>query len=143
MNRLCWGFHSGDIPADADEVIDTQDRTWRRAGVRSWRMAVEADQPARFHEQWLLDTFGPVRCPIGERLLEQRDAKLAAQLEQSVNASQYWLPGVGHDHTGMPVAFEDAMALMRAGWLAWSPKQRREALADVREAEEAELVKTS
>jgi hypothetical protein len=33
--------------------------------------------------------------------------------------------------------------LLIAGWLVWTPKQRREAIASLREAEEAELAKTS
>jgi uncharacterized protein YqeY len=52
-----------------------------------------------------------------------------------------WLPGAIGD--GEPVVFEDAMMLMHAGWMAWSVKQRREALASLRETERHELAATS
>lgn len=130
----CWGFHVQSIPAESLRVIDAQERTWLRVGPRSWRMDVKADQPARFHESWLLGEYGPVRCDVLTPMLEARDARLMEQLQATADSLGVFLPGAVGD--GEPVAFEDAMVVMRAGWLAWSPKQRREALATLRETEE-------
>lgn len=131
----CYGFHASSIPAEADTVIDIRGRVFLRAGPRSWRQDVHADQPARFHEAWLLDTYGPMRCPVMEQVLIERDEKLTAILTE-----------LGDRMPDMPdaaPAFEDALMLMRAGWLAWSPKQRREALESLRQTEMGEVAKTS
>ncbi len=136
----CWGYHVSAVPAGANRIVDTQDRERLRVGPRSWRMAVKLDQPARCHEAWLLDNFGPVRCASTEQLLEARDAKLAAMLTPTDPGWCVFLPGQPDADS---VTHEDAMMLMRAGWVAWGPKQRRDALASLRATEESELAKTS
>lgn len=142
IEQPCYGFHSSVIPFEANEVVDTAGQFWIRAGVRSWRRwPGNLDPDRRMHESWLLEQ-GPVRCPVVERTLGDRDAKLEAQLPSSADEGPWvWLPGSVGD--GEPVAYEDAMMLMRAGWLAWGPKQRREALVLLREPKERELAATS
>lgn len=132
-NEYCYGFHSSVIPETAAVVHDTSGGRWNRAGPRSWRQATTEGPGPRMHESWLL-AQSPVRCPIMERVLAERDEKLEAVLTERGDR----MPG-----TDIALAFEDAMTLMRAGWLAWSPKQRSEALASLRETEESELAKTS
>lgn len=136
----CWGFHIQAIPPEADRVIDSQERTWLRAGPRSWRMDVKADQPARFHESWLLGEYGPVRCDVLTPIIERRDTRLAELLGSVDGVVPLHVPMPGSD---VVLVFEDAMMLLRAGWLAWPAKQRREALASLQATEEAELAKTS
>jgi hypothetical protein len=136
----CWGFHVQSVPAEADRVIDAQERTWLRVGPRSWRMDVKADQPARFHESWLLGEYGPVRCDVLTPIMARRDARLEELLMPvGEEGDRVRLPAP--DEGAGWLAFDDAMGLMRAGWLAWSPKQRREALATLCEAEEEEEVR--
>lgn len=139
MNEPCWGFHCQAVPAATDSVIDAQDRRWWRAGPRSWRLATELDQPARFHESWLLGEYGPVRCAVEDEFLERRDTKLLDLLV--IDGAWAFLP----DQTAgdEPLVVEDALMLMRAGWLAWGPKQRREVLGSLRETEQRELAVTS
>ena len=140
----CWGYHVSVIPAESGEVVTKDGEHWHRAGPRSWQLESEGWDitSPRMHEGWLLDNHGPVRCASTEALLEARDAKLADQLQVSADAGWLvYLPGAVGD--GEPVAFEDAMMLMRAGWLAWSPKQRREALESLRQTEMDEVAKTS
>lgn len=135
----CWGFHCQAIPAAATRVIDRGDRVWLRAGVRSWRREWPDDPSVRYHESWLLLTHGPVYCDVAHDLLGARDAKLLDLLV--VDGVWAFLPDMAAGEE--PLAPEDAMMLMRAGWLIWPPKQRREALASLRETEERELAVTS
>lgn len=121
----CYGFHASSIPADADEVVTTTGVHWHRGGPRSWRR----EEPGagiglgpRMHEDWLLETHGPVRCPITEQVLERREARLREQLERETGELAELAP-------------EDALGLLRAGWNAWGVKQRREALASLHELE--------
>jgi hypothetical protein len=133
--RLCWGYHAGDIPPDQGVVIDMRGERWFRAGPRSW---VERADGPRMHEAWVLEQHGPVRCPTGEQLLLAREEKLTELLGEPDGASTVALPD-----SEERLMFEDALMLMLAGWLAWSPKQRREALAGVCETEQRELAVTS
>jgi hypothetical protein len=139
----CWGYHYSSIPAESVRLVDGQGREWLRAGPRSWqRLPRQLEQSPRMHEAWLLEHHGPVRCASTEDLLERRDAKLMARLQGSAEVPWLvYLPGAVGD--GEPVEFEDAMMLMRAGWLAWSSKQRREALESLRQTEMDEVAKTS
>lgn len=134
MSR-CWGVHVSVIPETAQNIIDVQGRAWSRVGRRGWQLDGEGPP---FHESWLLREHGPVRCPVIEEMLAERDEKLGAMLPVHVSGSGVLLPE-WHE----PVAYEDALMLMRAGWLAWPPKRRKDALASLRETEERELAVTS
>jgi hypothetical protein len=134
----CWGYHYSAIPAETERIVDGQNRMWHRAGPRSWSLP---DQLARFHESWLLGECSPIRCASTEDLLERRDAKLHQQLIFEDDSPYVWLPD--QQAGDEPVIYEDAMMLMRAGWLAWPPKQRREALEALCQSEMDEVAKTS
>lgn len=137
----CYGFHVGSIPADTDEVVTTTGEHWHRAGPRSWNRGDLPDPGPRMHESWLL-AQGPVRCPVVERVLADRNDRLAAELVTEDEPG--WLARLpDHPADAEPLVFEDAMMLMRAGWLAWGAKQRRESLASIRETEKRELAVTS
>jgi hypothetical protein len=131
---LCWGYHCSVVPDDAEEIIDKQGRHWHRAGARAWALDGEGDS---YHESWILREHGPVACNTVERRLAERDAQLAAQLGPAAG----WF--VKMPETADELVFEDAMMLMRAGWLIWSPKQRREAVTALDDAEQRELAVTS
>jgi len=134
MSR-CWGFHVSVIPETSQNIIDVQGRAWSRVGRRAWQLDGEGPP---FHESWLLREHGPARCSTIEDMLAERDEKLLAQLER---VEPGWF--VRMPETGDELMIEDAVMLMRAGWLAWPPKQRKDALASLREAEERELAVTS
>jgi len=146
----CWGFHASAIPSEATEVETTEGVRWERAGPRSWRppgwqtscdaamAAADTEPAARFHEAWLLETHGPVRCMTAEHMLAEREDKLLAMLAEPPEGERF--PGaVVMPVTGDLLVIEDALMLMSAGWLIWTPKQRREALASVAEAREVEM----
>lgn len=141
VDQPCYGFHASSIPSHVDRVFDTQGRAWIRVGPRSWRQEVPLDQPARFYEPWLLENVGPMRCPVTEDALTAREEGMVAVLDRQprdVTGLCVVLP-----ESDAEVVYEDALMLLIAGWLVWTPKQRREAIASLREAEEAELAKTS
>jgi hypothetical protein len=145
----CWGYHAGSIPDHTDEVVTMAGEHWYRAGPRSWQREQEgwdirSSSSPRMHESWLLEQHGPVRCPTGERMLAARDDKLAALLEPATPTGSFRLPSQPESGGDWPdsLVYQDAMALMRAGWLAWGPKQRREALASLRDTEQRELAAT-
>lgn len=142
MNQPCWGYHVSAIPAETERIVDGKGREWLRAGPRSWqRLPRQLEHAKRMHEAWVIENCAPVRCASTEDLLEARDAKLTNQLTASaLGPGATWLPG---HPTQDPVAFEDALMLMRAGWVIWPVKQRREALEALRQTEADQVAMTS
>lgn len=134
MSR-CWGFHVSVVPEISEAIVDVQGRRWNRTGMRAWQL--DGEGPS-YHESWLLREHGPVRCPVIEEVLAERDARLARLLHYAGSHAFVTMP-----ESDESLVFEDAMMLMRAGWLAWPPKQRKEALESLREAEQREIALTS
>jgi hypothetical protein len=124
-----WGYFAGSIPSDVDEVVTIPGEHWYRVGPRSWRQEGEgwdAGPGPRMHEGWLLAN-GPVRYPNVERLMARRDDRLMDQLSWADPVEMF----VTLPDSRELVYVDDAMELMRAGWLAWDGRRRRAELEPV------------